>query len=65
MFEILSLVMIARTFPPLNLGTRRYSSPEGERICGRTTQLVANSDIPPQRGRLGGVRFVGRVQQLA
>ena len=28
------------------------SSPSGERICGRTTQLVANSDIPPQRGRL-------------
>ena len=26
------------------------SSPSGERISGRTTQLVANSDIPPQRG---------------
>ena len=26
------------------------SSPNEERICGQTTQLVANSDIPPQRG---------------
>ena len=26
------------------------SSPNEERICGRTTQLIANSDIPPQRG---------------
>ena len=32
------------------------SSPNEERICGRTTQLIANSDIPPQRGRLGGVQ---------
>ena len=32
------------------------SSPSGERICGQTTQLVASSDIPPQRGRLGGVQ---------
>ena len=32
------------------------SSPNEERICGWTTQLVANSDIPPQRGRLGGVQ---------
>ena len=36
------------------------SSPNEERICGQTTQLVANSDIPPQRGRLGGVQPLGK-----
>ena len=34
-----------------------YSSPTGERICGRTMQFVASPDIPPQRGRLGGVQY--------